>query len=183
MWSVVLCISMAAVVLSAPNLAAAQIKLEAHGSAGYSQVDVDKWAGSNALDWDQFSSGFHLQGWYRPPDRNRFSLGIEWGYQYLLFYQVRYGIYPLDRDVDATRVMGLLRLPSTGRAVFMDVGVGAYFFDDFTDLALTAAVGKSFGLGPKLHLPVKFRADVIFDEDATIIPFGVTVGVAYDLSR
>jgi hypothetical protein len=183
MYSFLLLIGVVAVVLFAPGPTNAQIELEIYGSAGYTQVDVDKWAGSNVLDWDQFTSGFHIQGWYRPSDRSRFSVGAELGYQYLLFYQARYGIYRLDHDVDATRIMGLLRLPLGERALFMDVGAGAYLFEDFTDLALTVAVGRAFGLSQRLRVPVKFRADVLFDEDAMMIPFGLTVGLTYDLSQ
>ncbi len=159
--------------------ASAQVTLELHGVLGYNQVDVDAWAGTTAVDWNQFTSGGYAQLFF--VGASVVSFGVEAGYHYLLFYQIRLTGRVRDRNVDANRVMGVARFSLGGGSVFAEAAAGAYLFDFGSDLAVAGALGTRIRVGPKVSIPLKVRADAILDSDATMIPVTVSAGLSIKL--
>ena len=158
--------------------ASAQVTLELHGAIGYNQVQVDSWAGQSAVDWNQFTSGAYAQLFFGGTPA--VSFGIEAGYQYLLFYQIRI-LSVVDRNVEANRVMGVARFSLGDGSVFAEAAAGAYLFEGGNDLAAAAALGTKISVSPKLSIPLKVRVDAILDSDATMVPITISAGVSINL--
>lgn len=155
----------------------AQGSIEFYGDLGFSGTDVEGWAQTSVLDWNQTMSGAHAQLFFL--ERDRFRVGAEIGYQYLLWYQIRSSGFTVDRNVDAYRAMAVLRTSLTP-AIFGEATAGFYLFGDFMDLAIGAAVGGNIPVSEQWSIPVKLRVNTIFDEDANIIPIGLAVGASYN---
>lgn len=153
-----------------------QRSVEVYGSVGYTGVDAEEWAGTTLNDWDQFASGWYLQVF--PYSNDIISLGIEYGYSYLLFYTFNDSFFNISRDVDATRLMAMARL-FPDRNLIIEGGLGLYFFDGFSNVALGAGVGYRVDLPNNFSIPIKFRTNFIFDQDASIIQPGLDAGVSY----
>jgi len=166
----------AAITLSTASLNAQQrFTIEGFGGIGYTQMDIDKWAGSTALDWSQF---FHQYGARFFFTRlSRFTVGVEVAYQEYAWYQVNFGTSNLEYWPGATHLAGVLRIP-VGKLV-ADVGAGAYMFDGGTDIGAHGAIGYRFALAPAIGLLVQARADIIPDPDAMLLPVGITASLSY----
>lgn len=163
---------------SAPGRA--QVTLEVYGGAGVTSVDDEEWAGGTVTSSEMTWSALHVQvmGLRAGPA----VLGLEVGYEYLLWYEVPYGTDYLDYDVDATNVMGVARIPFT-EFIFGELHGGIYAFDGFTDPALGAAIGGRIPLSSRWSIPVRVRASMILDSSANVIPIGFQAGVSYGFQR
>lgn len=157
--------------------AVAQQSIEVYGGVGFTSTDAESWAGSTLMDWNETMSGAHAQLYLLGYDRIR--VGVEVGYQYLLWYQFRFSGFPVERNVDAYRAMAVVRSSFTP-ALFGEVAAGFYAFEDFADPAIGAAVGGRIALSERWTIPVKLRVNTIFDADANMVPIGLSVGAAYE---
>lgn len=160
-----------------PLAAQTGMSLEITGSAGYTQVDADKWAGTSANDWTQFASGFSAKLFLKGTPGGK--IGIEAGWQYLMWYQINNPFAPppyLERDVSASHYTLLYRFTALP-TVNLDLGAGVYMFDGFNDVALHFAASKNLFPGPKLSIPVGIRVDPILDSEAKMVPISAFAGV------
>ncbi|MEM9998113.1 MAG: hypothetical protein AAF809_10475 [Bacteroidota bacterium] len=173
-------VALLSLVLIMPFAARAQVTIEVHGGVGYTAVDVDGWSQGTAVNWDQFAVPVYAQLFALQVGAAQ--LGLEVGYDYFFYYEVRipdpFFTVIRGRDVEATRVHAVARLPVGGRA-FVEAGAGPYFFDGFTNLGATLAVGLPIGLTPRLALPIKLRTGLVLDEDASLVPLSLSVGLSY----
>jgi len=155
-----------------------QRSVEVYGFAGYSGVDAQEWAGTGfpLREYDQFASGYYLQVF--PYANETFALGLEYGYSYLLYYNFRNTFTTVERNVDATRLLGMIRL-FPERKIILEGGLGWYFFEDFSDFSIALAGGYRIDINDMFAVPIKLRTNLIFDTDASIIQPGLDVGLAY----
>lgn len=176
--------SIAALALSLSLVTAASMRaqtgmeLEITGNAGYTAVDVDKWAGQGAWDWAQFASGGSAKLFFKSVPAGK--IGVELGSRYLMWYEFRqpFGssyVYP-QYDVTAMHAALLFRMTLVPGTSF-DVGAGVYAFDGGTDGALQLAVSRAFFRGPKFSIPIGLRFDQIIDSDAPMSVIGATAGI------
>ncbi len=156
----------------------AQRSVEAYGFIGYTGVNVEDWAGTGfpLREYDQFNSGYYLQVF--PYANELFSVGLEYGYSYLLYYTFFNEFTTVERNVDATRLLAMIRLFPQEK-IFFEGGLGYYFFDGFSDFTVGLAAGYRFKVLESLSIPIKFRNNFIFDSAANIIQPGIDIGVAY----
>ncbi len=155
-----------------------QPSIEVSAGIGFTGVNMDKWSYGTADDWGQFLGGAHLT--FFPLRLGGFSLGAEAGFQHLFWYEyyvTGYGYYN-DVNTDAFRLAAVIRYEWRIH-LFAEIGPGAYFFSEFTDFGVTAAVGYRIDWGKKITLPVKFRTGIVFDEDTKLYPVDLSFGVAY----
>lgn len=173
-------IACAALCLALAAPASAQVTVELHAGAGFTAVDVAAWAGGEVNDWEQTEQGGYVQVFFL--DRSAFTVGVELGYSYLLWYSVPYSPGSLEYDVDANRIMGVVRREITP-FIFTEASVGFYRFiyGEFTDLAVGGAVGGKIPITDALSIPVKLRATSVFDDAATMVPIGFSIGLAYEI--
>ena len=172
--------SVAALVLSlavSPLAAQTGMLLEVTGHAGYTAVDVKKWAGPNVNDWTQFASGGSATLFFKGAPTVK--LGVEVGYRYFMWYEYPSGIGPsmYQYDVAATHY-GLVARFSLVPGVSFDAGLGGYAFDGGTDVGGHAAISKSFFSGPKFSIPIGLRVDYVADKDAPLTDIGANAGLA-----
>ena len=163
-------------IFSLSSAIAQQRTVEVYGFAGYTGVDPEEWAGTRLNDWDQFASGWYIQVF--PYSNEIVSLGLEYGYSYLLFYTFPFTTTLSERNIDANRLLAMARL-FPERNLIIEGGLGMYFFEDFTNLGLALAGGYRIPLAQSWSLPIKFRTNFIFDSDASIIQPGLDIGVSY----
>lgn len=165
------------VVLSC-QLCIAQRSVEVYGFAGYSVVNEEDWAGTgfDLREYDKFSSGYYIQVF--PYANDVVSIGLEYGYSYLLYYTFFNEFTTVEREVDATRLLAIARL-FPDRPLFFEGGLGYYFFDGFSDFTIAVAAGYRFQVADRFSIPVKFRNNLIFDSSANIFQTGLDVGVSY----
>lgn len=174
--------SIAALALSlaaSPLSAQTGMLLEITGHAGYTAVDVDKWAGSSANDWTQFASGASAKLFFKGLPTVKF--GVEAGYRYFMWYQVvvPFGATTIIREYDISAThYGLVARLSPVPGMSFDAGVGAYAFDGGTDVGGHAALSKSFLSGPKISIPIGLRIDYVADKDAPMTDIGANAGIA-----
>lgn len=151
--------------------------LEVTGHAGYTAVDVKKWAGPNVNDWTQFASGASAKLFFK--SLPTLKLGVEVGYRYFMWYEYPSGIGPsmYQYDVAATHYALVARFSPVPGTSF-DAGVGGFAFDGGTDFGGHAAISKSFFSGPKISIPIGLRLDYIADSDAPMTVVGANAGIA-----
>ena len=74
-------------------------------------------------------------------------------------------------------MMGVARIQApTG--LFAEFGAGGFLFGDWTDFGIATAVGYRIQATPKITVPIKLRAAYIMDADASLLPVGISAGVA-----
>lgn len=160
----------------------AQITLEANVGIGATGVDIDDWTYDNAYNWGLFMGT--ISAAIYPLKFNNISIGAEFNFHHFFWYSVKYSYdyynVEYDVEVDAFGLMALVRSDITNK-LFVDVGIGSYFFSEFKDFGMMASVGYKFELGEKLYIPLKFRAELVFDEDANLFPVGINIGLGYTL--
>jgi hypothetical protein len=157
-----------------------QITLEVNGGIGGTVVDVDAWSWGAADDWGQFLG--EVSAAVIPLHFGKVSLGAEYCYHHLFWYSYRAPgyTYYIDVEIDASSLMAIVRTDITNN-LFIDLGIGAFMFGDWTDFGMQAAVGYRIMLGEKLYIPVKLRTQIVLDEDANLYPVGLNFGVGYSL--
>ncbi len=111
----------------------AQRSIEVYGAVGSTIVDVEKLAGTTLADWETFASGYSIQAFFL--GNEALSVGVEYGYTYLLFYTFSAGSSIFVNDIEASRAMLMTRL-HPNRSIILEGGVGAYFFDGVNDFAI-----------------------------------------------
>jgi hypothetical protein len=153
--------------------AAAQKSAELHFGIGYTGVDVQGWS-YGASDWGQFMGQAYAQAF--PVQFSGFALGAEFGYQHFFWYVD--DTYFYEHNVNAFNLMALVR-SMFRENFFAELGFGVYFFEEYNDPGLSAALGYIFKINEKLSIPLKFRTGIIFDKDANLYPLGISAGLAY----
>ncbi len=157
-----------------PHQSEAQ-QLEAYGAVGSTLVDVEKLAGIPLADWETFASGYSVQAFLI--ERDNINIGVEYGYTYLLFYTAVIGTTFIETEVEASRAMAMVRFPVN--ELFIEGGVGAYFFDNDTHAAIGVGAGYKFELNDNLSIPVKLRTDLTFTKNTPTVPVTLNAGLAY----
>ena len=159
----------AALLTLSPSLSA-QLKVELEAGGGYTLVDVEAVADLDneiATDWGQGMYRFAARVFFA--ETSAFEVGVEGGYQYLYWYDVRipYGSTPIYRtyDVDAKTVAGVARFK--GASVTLDVNGGVAFLGD--PLLMT---GASLGWSLTDKVAIRFRADALLGDEVTV-PMGL----------
>ena len=61
-------------------------------------------------------------------------------------------------------------------------GAGFYIWEGYSDFGAVGSLGKRFGLGSNLTLPVKLRAALVNDEAAPAVMFSLSAGLEFGLS-
>jgi hypothetical protein len=150
--------------------------IEVDGGIGYSAVNITSWSSVEPNDWNNLSGFATAQGFYRI--NKTISVGISAGFHHLFWYEYKdYYDYWYSKEVNAARITALTRF-HFGRN-FVDVGAGPFIFNDFVDFAVVASYGYAFKLTDKLSLPIKVNCSVIFDSDASVVPFTISTGLSY----
>ena len=146
---------------------------EFSGGIGFTSVDKNKWATGVALDdWNQMGYAADARLFFANAGPAQF--GAEAGYRYFWYYEALYAGTRIYRDVAATRLGAVARLPIAQQLAF-DLGGAVYVFDGFTDPGVSAALVYQVPAGP-ITLPLHFRTDVVMDSDAMMIHSGITLG-------
>lgn len=151
--------------------------LSAFGTIGGTFVDEEAWAGQEPRDWNNTMSGFHLQAHFL--NVSKLHIGAEVGYTYLFWYDIVI-ISPVTRQVDAWRVLALAQV-DLAAGLFLEAGAGVYLFEDFTDPTVAFGLGYLIDIPGPLSIPLKARADIILDSDATLVPLGLSAGLRFNL--
>jgi hypothetical protein len=160
---------------------------------GYSITSVESWSGitENGTtyrlhDWSYYTGYASLQVLFPATKSSHF--GISAGYQHLFWYEYEYIYdrdygysYFFDRGVSAWRLMGFTRFNSG--ASFIDIGLGAYIFDDFTDFASLVSFGHLVRITEEIALPVKLNCNLIADSDAIVVPITLSIGLSYNVKK
>ena len=177
----------AMIVFIATGILAAHLSIVAHGQTlefdgglGYAAVDMTAWAGTEPYDWGQMTSYYGVNLLF--PLNDVVSLGGGVRHQYLFWYDIRYLIsgttyVMLTREVAATRIAANARFNFS--KLFVDLALGPYLFDGFTDFSATGSFGYNIRLTDKLALPIRASAGMILDAEASIIPVTAGAGLAY----
>jgi len=152
-----------------------QLLFEISGGAGYTGVDIEKWGGSSARNEELGLYQGDVRVFFA--ERAGYQIGLEGGHRYFMYYEVPWTPSDLQYDVSATRVAAVARRPITGMLA-LDVALAMYMFGDFTDLGVSGALAFRIPAG-RITLPLHVRTDVVFDQSATIIAPGVTIGVGF----
>ena len=168
--------------LQYPDSTFGQRVIEVHGGIGYTSVDIEAWAGTEPNEWDQTMSQIEVQYFFSQV--GELSIGVELGYQYFFWYEViiPFGTTRLfsGRSAEANHLMAVGRYEFTDK-MFADLGLGMIFFEDFTDYGLSGALGYRIQVNEKLAIPVKFKAGIVLDNDANLIPLGISIGLSYKM--
>ena len=154
----------------------AQRSIEVYGGVGSTLVDVEKLAGGTLADWETFASGYSIQAFI--VGNESVSVGVEYGYTYLLFYTFLVGQSFFETEVEASRAMLMSRFYLKKNILF-EGGAGAYFFDGVNDLAIGIGGGYRFPITESLSIPLKLRTDIVFTENTTMFPVTVNGGLSY----
>ncbi len=151
---------------------------EIEGGAGVSLVDKQKWSGtiSPLDDWN--TTAYVGGGRLLFARFGALRLGAEAGYHYFWWYTTSAAGYPITREPHATAVGPVVRA-SLGPRLALDGGAAAYLFPGGTDLGVNGALGYFVPAGRRWSLPVKVRADVVFDASTTLLAVVGLVGVSY----
>ncbi len=168
--------------LQYPDSTFGQQVIEIHGGIGYTSVDLEAWAGTEPNEWDQTMSQIEVQYFFSQV--GDLTIGVELGYQYFFWYEVviPFGSTRLFRGrwAEANHLMAIGRYEFNDK-LYADVGLGMIYFEDWTDIGLSGALGYRFRANEKLAVPVKFKAGLVLDNDANLIPLGITIGLAYKM--
>lgn len=171
-----------AIAIRLPTMAGAQrnpILVEAEGLVGYSAVNLEKWAKGSPYDWDQGASGASAR---LLVPVGRAYMGIEYGFQYLFWYEHRYEWGYSESDVESQHFSAITRFSPAPR-VDVDAGIGLHLFSDFTDPGLY--LGASYRLieSARFSIPVGIRVDPVFDSDALVVPISLKLGLSLKVPR
>ena len=170
------------VLFLAPQLGAVDLDLTGEVGAGYSIVDVfasTGWDESDFLDWNEVNIRLNVQGTY---GLGSFRAGLELGYSWLYYYDVRVLPGPIYyfgwAEAFNASVLGEFRFDNLA----IQAGAGGYFFSDGTSFGIHAAGTWRFRLrNPSMSIPLTLRFDVIFGR-AVIVPISILTGFSYSLA-
>lgn len=158
-----------------------QTTLELNVGLGYTMTNIDAWSWGNADEWGQFMGDINAMIF--PFQFGKISVGAELGYQYFLWYSYKATGYIydywVDVEYDAYKALAIIRV-DIGNNIFIEGGAGAYKFGDFTDLGISSSLGYMINADKKLSFPIKIKTGVIFDEDTSLFPMGISIGVSYN---
>ena len=168
--------------LQYPDSTFGQRIIEVHGGIGYTSVDLEAWAGTEPNEWDQTMTQIEVQYFFSQV--GDLTIGVELGYQYFFWYEVviPFGATRLfrGRSAEANHLMAMGRYELSNK-LYADLGLGMIFFEDWTDIGLSGALGYRIKVNEKLTIPVKFRAGIVLDNDANLIPIGISIGLSYKM--
>lgn len=160
-----------------PQGAAAQRTIEITGGAGYTSVDLEAFHEDELEDWGMPWYGGHAL--IVPFEVAGVGVGLEAGWQYLAWFDYNSLGTTVTRELSATSVMGVARVPFT-RTFFSEFRAGVFMFDEFTDPAIGAALGGRIPISAQWSIPVKLRTDLVLDEDTNFVPIALELGGAYE---
>jgi len=163
-------------VLGLPASAAAQPELELYGNVGWSLVDTDDWANQATLNPGRLHFGGNAQFLFARSALRSLQIGAEVGFQRLLAYDVPLASGAVRVSVEEFHAMGVVRFRTRSFRWFGEFAVGAMFFDGFTTPGLGMGVGHYLALGEDLRIPVKARANFVFDIESMMVPLSFYVG-------
>ena len=170
-------------IIIAGTSAALDFEITAQGGVGYSIVDIPKstgWNESDFNDWSELNFRLNAQGTWGFGD---FRAGAELGYSSWLYYYDVTVIGPTYYYgyAGAFNISALAEYRFDNMA--LQVGAGAYIFDDGTALGVHAAGTWRFKLNnPAMSIPLTVRADIIFGR-AMIIPISIMSGFSYRIVK
>ncbi len=148
--------------------------------AGVTVVDVEKAMETVLEDWDQFSYGGFVYGFY--PVRDGISIGGEIGFHRLYYWEERYGTaygtYYRWGDISTVFLGPSVKLQKNN--FYVQPGIDLRIFTNGSGVVpgILFGAGYEILLTENLTLPVGIRADVIFGS-ATPIPLNASIGIAY----
>lgn len=165
--------------LSAPLWA--QNAYEADVGVGYTSVNRAGWLGYSPTEWNETDIPGDVQAFLLHV--GPVALGAEVGYQRFFWYLEPngYGGYR-GADISAWHVSALARI-GLAYGLFAETGAGIQFFPGGTDASVTGSLGYMITVSKNFLVPIKLRADLVLDKDANMLPFGLTVGLAYRPSK
>ena len=169
------------IALGLPAASSAQIAIEARGDLGVNQVEPATWLGLGTFDANRMIVGGDLAVVIGRREPQGLQVALEAGYQRLLAYKRIVDGQPVDQSQAGLRLFGATRFWINDAAFYGEFGAGVYFFEDGKNPLIGAAFGKMFDVGERISIPVRVRANVVFDPAALVVPFYVQAGVAYRL--
>lgn len=170
-------------IIIATTSAALDFEITAQGGVGYSIVDIPKsteWDENYFNDWSELNFRLNAQGTWGFGD---FRAGAELGYSWLYYYDVTVPPVPYYYYgyAGAFNISALAEYRFDN--VALQVGAGAYIFDDGTAIGVHAAGTWRFKLNnPAMSIPLTVRADIIFGR-AMIIPISIMSGFSYRIVK
>jgi hypothetical protein len=161
---------------------AAQPWLEVSGEAGLTKVHVQDWLGAGTYDADYLNYGASVAALFGSRASRGIQVGVEAGLTHLITY---YGFYPELRsdDVNAWRVLGLVRYWPGEAKWFLEFAAGINTYGSTSDPTLGGGVGTLFDISERWSVLAKARASLVSDGLAPIFPLQLQTGLAYQLGR
>lgn len=151
-----------------------QPTLELDIGSGYTAVDLDAVVGAAVHDYSHrsFAGAARL---FAP--MNSRSIGVELGFQHLVWYQLPENGSTIERNIRSTHVSVVFRTP-LGTHVDVHAGAGIHRIDGGFDFGTNAAVRYRVPVNRTISLPLGLRADAIFAPHI-VVPVTATAGLSF----
>lgn len=156
-----------------------------NAGAGFTLIDLPtalEWDENYFEEWDKVNVKVNLQCEFL--DFSSFRLGAEIGYNRLYYYYVSVPYPPFtprvyEETVSAINISALGTYVS-GNNLFIQAGVGPYFYGEGVTIGIKGALGYRISVGENVAVPISLVAD-LNTGDGTPFSFGLTVGIEYKL--
>jgi hypothetical protein len=159
-----------------------KFEIGANATAGYTLLDIESVVGEKLSDWDQFSYGGNVVGFYHV--KKDFSLGIEAGFQRLYYWEYRfemgYGTQWRWGDESTVHFGPVVELRKN--KFFAQAGLNARIFTGGSGTVPAAMLsgGYEIKVSEKLGLPIALKADVVFGSGT---PIAVSLSVGFRVKK
>jgi len=165
-----------------PGLSA-QPMFEVAGELGYTRVNVQDWLGAGTYDADYLNYGSSVAALVGSRGPKGIQVGVEAGLIHLVTY---YGFYNAERqsaDINAWRLLGLVRYWPGEAQWFLEFSGGITTYGNTTDPTLGAGAGTLFDIAERWSILAKGRVSLVSDGLAPIVPIQLQTGLVYQLPR
>jgi hypothetical protein len=172
------------VTLSLSALDFSPIVARANVGIGYTFIDLPaalEWDQEYFNDWSQFNFKVNAQALFL--HISPFSIGLEFGYNMLYYYDVDVPYVPSNLPYEGTvSTLDLLALGSYPFSDAMSVlaGLGIHIFDNGVVFGLKGSFVYKFRINKNMAIPLSAVCDVIFGDGIPIV-IGATAGFEYSL--
>jgi hypothetical protein len=166
----------------APGVAA-QPWLEVAGEIGYTRVNVQDWLGAGTYDADYLNYGGSVAALVGSRGPRGIQVGVEAGLIHMITY---YGFYNAERrsaDVNAWRLLGLVRYWPGEAEWFLEFAAGINTYGTTTDPTFGAGAGGLFDIAERWSVLAKGRLMLISSGLSPIVPIQLQTGLVYQLGR
>jgi hypothetical protein len=160
-----------------------KIEISVNGIAGITLIDIESALQTTLEDWNTFSYGGNILGFYRI--NSMFLFGIDAGYHRLYYWEEPYlaaGYGRYYRWGDAATIHAGPVLEIKKQRLFFQLGGNIRIFTDGSGVVpgIMGSAGYDIKLTEKLALPLGLRTDVVFGSGVPVA-VDLTIGLKYTL--